>query len=211
MKQTVLLLVTAVLATLLPRSARADDRWDRGDWLYGGLSAVGGGTLGAVSGAAAGSLLDRPCRPDETSCFKAFTIAGAGAGLIIGSAYGVTLYGRMRGLHGSATKALLGAILGNVASGAAMVVAARVIDNGAIGIPVAVGVLVGFPAVGATIAYKRSVKSAEPATAPPRPAVPLALVEHTPGGGVALGIPAVTFAAIGDDVAVHVSLAAGRF
>jgi hypothetical protein len=212
MKRTVLPLVIAVLATSVPRAARADEQWTGGDWLYGGLSAAGGGTLGAAGGALAGSLLDPPCQPDDTSCLPAFTLAGAGAGLIIGSAYGVSTYGRKRGLDGSFRKAVLGALLGNIASGSAMVIATRVIDEPSIGIPVAIGVLVGFPATGATIMYKRSVHSEGPSSGPPPPPpLPVALVEHDPATGTRIGVPAITFAAVGDDVAVHVSLASGRF
>ena len=214
MKRTVLPLLTALLAVLAvspPRSAHADDRWHGDDWLYGGLAAAGAGTLGAVGGGLAGSLLDPPCRSEDRSCLPAFTIAGAGAGLILGSAYGVTYYGRKRGLDGSFRSAVLGAVLGNIASGSVMVVATRVIDEPAIGIPVAIGVLVGFPAAGATIMYRRSVRGGEPTTAPPPPPVPAALVGHEPGQGLRLGVPVVSVAALGDDFVLHVPLAAGRF
>lgn len=198
-------------AASLPRSAHADDRWQGNDWIYGGLAAAGGGTLGAASGALAGSLLDPGCSPDATSCVPAFTLAGAGAGLIIGSGYGVNLYGRRRGLDGSFRSAVIGALLGNIASGSVMVIAARTIDDGAVGVPVAIGVLIGFPAAGATIAYKRSLLGAEPTSAPPPPPMPVALVSHEPGTGLRLGVPVVSVAAIEDDLAVHVPLAAGRF
>lgn len=205
-------LAVLLLGYVLARPAHADGGWRGDDWIYGGLSAAGVGAAGAATGALAGSLLDPSCAPEATSCVPAFTLAGAGAGLIIGSGYGVTYYGRKRGLDGSFRSAVIGALLGNVASGSVMVIAARTIDDPAVGLPVAIGVLVGFPAAGATIAYKRSVRSDEPTNAPPPPPpLPVALVEHSPERGLRLGIPAVTVAAIGNDVAVHVPLAAGRF
>jgi hypothetical protein len=214
MKRIALAAAIAALAAALPRAARADEGWRQKDWVYGSLSAAAGGTgLGAL-GALGGSLLDPPCTPSATTtCTPAFTLAGAGAGLIIGSAYGVTLYGRKRGLGGSLKSAVIGSLIGNVASGSAMVLVVRAIDSETIGLPIAFGVLIGFPAVGATIGYRRSVDEGVPAPVGPPPPAPvaLALVGHSPEAGLSLQVPAVTVAALGDDVAVYVPLAAGRF
>ena len=207
MKHVVVLFVTLVFLSGHTSNAAAE-QWSSDDWLYGPLSGVAGGTAGAVGGGLAGSLLDGGCVDfsADSDCSPAFTIAGLGAGLIIGSAYGVSLYGKKRGMDGSFRSAVIGSLLGNIASGSVIVLAAKTIDNGAIGFPVVIAALVGFPAVGATIAYKRSRGSTE--SEPVRSSA--ALIEVTPEH-VAVQAPIVGWAVTASETAVYVPLAGGTF
>jgi hypothetical protein len=204
MNRIIALIAALVALTAAAPRAAADD-WSRQDWVYGSLAAAAGGTVGALGGGLAGSLLDVDCDLGDTECVPAFTIAGLGAGLIIGSAYGATAYGRRRGLDGSYRSALIGSLLGNLASGSVAVLAAHTIDDGTIGLPIVMAAIIGLPAVGATMGYKRSAGHATKS----EPTVGALL--HVSPERVALGTPIVGLAVTPNETAVLVPLAGGTF
>lgn len=205
MKHLASVVIVAFLVTASAHTAAAE-QWTGDDWLYAPLSGAAGGAGGALAGGLAGSLLDGPCLDPDNDCMPAFTIAGLGAGLIIGSAYGVKLYGKKRGHDGKFSSAVIGALLGNIASGSVVVLAAKTIDNGTIGFPAVIGAIIGFPAVGATIAYKRSRGSG----GDDRERASAALLEITPEH-VALQAPLVGWSVTDDETAVYVPVAGGTF
>ena len=199
----------AVLALMVvvaaePGTSHAED-WPKDGWLYAPLAGAVGGTLGAASGGLAGSLLDT-CSFSTPNCTPAFTIAGLGAGLIIGTAAGVSWYGKRRGLRGSFRRAVVGALLGHLASGSVVVLTASTVDNGAIGFPLVIAAIVGMPAVGASIMYKRSMGSPVASSESRSPA--LVAVDQ---GKVAVQIPIVGVGVTASETVVLLPLAGGRF
>lgn len=205
MKQLVSVALITILLAVATGSARAET-WKKDDWIYGSLSAAAGGAAGALAGGLAGSLLDGTCFRKENDCVPAFTIAGLWAGLVLGSAAGVTYYGKKRGLKGRMNSAVLGALLGNLASGSIVALAASSIDSGTIGIPIVLAAVIGGPAIGATIFYRRSLGS--DSTADERTTA--ALLEISPER-VKLRMPLVGLAVTRSETAVVLPLAGGRF
>jgi hypothetical protein len=195
--------VVTLTVVRLAAPAHAED-WSRDDWLYGSLAAGAGGAGGALVGGLAGSLLDT-CGPADRACIPASTIAGAGAGLLLGSAAGVTLYGKRRGHDGSFGRAVIGALLGNLAAGPVVVLAAHTIDEPALGLPIVIGTLVAFPAIGATIGYQRSIGGGGDSTPGSG-----ALLDVTPEHAQ-LQVPAVGLSITAHETVVLVPLAGGTF
>jgi hypothetical protein len=203
----VLLVAVGLGLTIDRTSAHADD-WSSGDTVYATLSGAGGGVGGAGLGGLAGSLLDGGCNFSSTDdCVPAFTLAGIASGLIIGTASGVSWYGKRRGKRGSFRAALVGSLLGHLASGSVVVLAAATIDNGAIGFPVVFAAMVGMPAIGSTIAYRRSIDPEQPPSSAPTSG---ALIDVS-ADGVIVGPPAIGFAVTPRETVVTMPLAAGRF
>lgn len=156
-----LLLLSASRALATPS---VKTRLDGDDFLWMTLTGAGGGAAAGLAGALVGSLLDADCTTTATaSCPPpAFTLAGAWSGLVIGSAWAVDWYGSRAGYRGRFTPALVGGILGNLASGLPLVLVTRSVDDGAIGFPLVAALLVGGPALGATLGYQSSLPDGEP-------------------------------------------------
>lgn len=199
------LLLAAVFVICFSSGRAEADTWSKDDWIYGPLAGAAGGTAGALAGGLAGSLLDGRCLSSDNDCVPAFTLAGLASGLIIGSAYGVSFYGKKRGLGGSFRSAVIGSLLGHVASGSVIVLAAKTIDEPAIGFPIVFAALVGMPAIGSTIAYKRSA-GGEPSDE----RISGALIDVTPDR-IKLSPPAIGFAVTKSETAVLIPLAGGTF
>lgn len=200
------LLLAFALVIATSSTAHADE-WSSGDTVYATLSGSVGGAGGALGGGLVGSLLDGRCSFDpESDCIPAFTLAGLASGLIIGSASGVSWYGKRRGKRGSFGRAVLGAVLGHIASGAIVALAATTLDSGAVGIPVVFTAMIGMPALGATIAYKRSSGSPPDAERP----ISGALLDVSPIR-IQLRPPVIGLAVTPGETALFVPVAGGRF
>ena len=162
---------------------------DGDDFLWMTLTGAGGGAVAGVGGALLGSILDADCTVTATSSCPppAFTIAGAWSGLVIGSAFSVKWYGDGQGYRGRFTPTLVGGILGNMASGLPIVLVASSLEDDALRAPLLIALMVGGPALGATLGYQYSLPDGEAEAAASGGLVDLGR------DGLSFGIPAMGF------------------
>lgn len=141
-------------ATPTVRTSLAGD-----DFLWMTLTGAGGGAAAGIGGALIGSYLDTDCTVTATrDCPPPpFTLAGAWSGLVIGAAWSVDWYGSRNGYNGRFTTALVGGILGNVASGLPIVLVASGLEDNPLRAPLLIALMVGGPALGATLGYQYSL------------------------------------------------------